>query len=573
MARLEEEIDLDGLRAWQAEAITLYRQLNRRDYSVVATPGAGKTTFALTLAKYLLTHRKIDRIIIVAPTDHLRTQWGAAATKMGLLLDPNLGNDAILDKAYDGYVTTYAQVAMKPALHDRRTQSGHRTLVIMDEIHHAADGLTWGAALTEAFTGATRRLTLTGTPFRTSPNERIPFVKYEEDADGALRSTADYTYSYANALKDGVVRPVLFAAYSGVARWMDSAGDLLAADLSDPLSKDAEMAAWKTVLDASGEWVPHVIGAGAERLEEVRRAGMKDAAMLVLASDQDQAKEYAKIVEAVTGETPTLVLSEDPKASEKITTFSSSTSKFLVCVRMVSEGVDIPRAAVLVWLTSYRTPLFFAQAVGRVVRARATGEAATVFLPAVRPLLALAAELEVERDHVLARATVAEEDGTGELNLDLTTPETNTTSQFQALGASASFAHVLFGGRAVTAEPQLTVEEQNIVGIPGLLSPEQTAALLASREKALAAKAAKARKDQGKVVLNASPVNYRDPSLLPKLRKEITGLVNQVAAMQNLPHAHVHLQARTAVPGSANPQASVEVLEERRNWLLRRLGR
>ena len=53
--------------------------------------------------------------------------------------------------------------------------------------------------------------------------------------------------------------------------------------------------------------------------------------------------------------------------------------------------VDVPRAACLAWMTSYRTPLFFAQAVGRVVRARRPGESATVFLPAVRPLLALAA--------------------------------------------------------------------------------------------------------------------------------------------------------------------------------------
>src|SRR5213076_836291 len=91
----------------------------------------------------------------------------------------------------------------------------------------------------------------------------------------------------------------------------------------------------------------------------------------------------------------------DPKASAKIGEFSASNARLAVCVRMISEGVDIPRAACLAWMTSYRTPLFFAQAVGRVVRARARHEAATVFLPAVRPLLALAAELEQERNHVI----------------------------------------------------------------------------------------------------------------------------------------------------------------------------
>src|SRR5213076_2248270 len=91
----------------------------------------------------------------------------------------------------------------------------------------------------------------------------------------------------------------------------------------------------------------------------------------------------------------------DPKASAKIGEFSASNARLAVCVRMISEGVDVPRAACLAWLTSYRTPLFFAQAVGRVVRSRGRHESATVFLPAVRPLLALAADLEVQRNHVL----------------------------------------------------------------------------------------------------------------------------------------------------------------------------
>src|SRR5213076_2154097 len=91
----------------------------------------------------------------------------------------------------------------------------------------------------------------------------------------------------------------------------------------------------------------------------------------------------------------------DPKASAKIGEFSASNARLAVCVRMISEGVDVPRAACLAWMTSYRTPLFFAQAIGRAVRARTPHESATVFLPAVRPLLALAAELEAERNHVI----------------------------------------------------------------------------------------------------------------------------------------------------------------------------
>ena len=156
--------------------------------------------------------------------------------------------------------------------------------------------------------------------------------------------------------------------------------------------------------------MPHVIAAMDERITHLRASGMPDAAGLVLATDQDDARAYAEIVERVTGETPVLILSDDPKASDKIAEFAAGTQRIAVCVRMVSEGVDVPRAACLAWMTSYRTPLFFAQAVGRVVRARGRHESATVFLPAVRPLLALAAELESERNHVIPPPAAQDEE-------------------------------------------------------------------------------------------------------------------------------------------------------------------
>ena len=63
------------LRAWQQAAMTLYFAEPRRDFLAVATPGAGKTTFALTVAAELLGRRQVDRVIVVAPTEHLKVQW------------------------------------------------------------------------------------------------------------------------------------------------------------------------------------------------------------------------------------------------------------------------------------------------------------------------------------------------------------------------------------------------------------------------------------------------------------------------------------------------------------------
>src|SRR3712207_1589940 len=80
------------LRAWQQAALGSYEETSPKDFLVTATPGAGKTTFALTLAQRLLTRREVARVIVVCPTDHLRLQWADAANAMGIVLDPGLTN-------------------------------------------------------------------------------------------------------------------------------------------------------------------------------------------------------------------------------------------------------------------------------------------------------------------------------------------------------------------------------------------------------------------------------------------------------------------------------------------------
>jgi superfamily II DNA or RNA helicase len=573
------------LRAWQQSALQQYEEQSPKDFLVTATPGAGKTTFALTLASRLLARREVARVVVVCPTDHLRLQWADAADAMGIVLDPGLTNAVGPVRAgTQGYVTTYAQVAGKPMLHAARA-TAVKTLVILDEVHHAGDGLSWGEAAEEAFGFAARRLCLTGTPFRTKPDERIPFVRYEEDSfEGdngergvGLVSRADYTYGYKEALADNVVRPVVFAAYTGTARWRNSAGEVVAASLSEAGTKSVEMQAWRTALDPKGQWVPHVIAAMDDRITHLRETGMPDAAGLILASDQDDARAYAKIVRRVTGKAAELILSDDPKASKKIERFATGSARIAVCVRMISEGVDVPRAAVLAWMTSYRTPLFFAQAVGRVVRSRAVHESATVFLPAVRPLLALAASMEEERNHVMPPPKTVVGD---ELDLEPLPPkekDPDGLKQWEALEADARFAHVLHSGTAHTGEgsgPTVVVdaEDEEFLGIPGLLTPAQTAELLSKRDDELRLRiAASHRADDGDFMLvedhpdeDDAGRSWRDAA---ELRREINRLVNRVAAKTSQPQAVVHTQLRQTVPGPPSASASVDVLRARRERL------
>ncbi|MEC5198144.1 superfamily II DNA or RNA helicase [Arthrobacter sp. PL16] len=552
------------LRQWQSEALKKYFDESPSDFLAVATPGAGKTTFALRVATELVERGIVNRITIVAPTDHLKRQWADAAARVGLAIDPNFKNaDGRHGGAFIGVAVTYAQVASKPMLHRAKTEAA-RTLVILDEIHHGGDALSWGDGIREAFEPAARRLALTGTPFR-SDTAAIPFVEYVEDRDGIRRSRADYTYGYGQALRDHVVRPVMFMAYSGQMRWRTSAGEEMAASLGEAaVTKDITAQAWRTALNPAGEWIPAVLAAADKRLTEVRRT-VHDAGGLVIATDHDDARAYAGQLKRITGESPTVILSDDAKASSKIEEFSDSDKRWMVAVRMVSEGVDVPRLAVGVYATSTATPLYFAQAVGRYVRARRRGETASIFLPSVPILMALANQLELERDHALDRPEKDDEgfgldDGLMEAaNREDKASDSLTKQKFEALESQASFDRVLFdGGEFGTGGEMGSEDELDFLGIPGLLDADQVGQLLRQRQHEQQSR----RKARGSAAPAADPLVV-DHRQLTELRNQLAKNVSAWAARTGMPHGQVHTELRRECGGPAVAQANEDQLQRR----------
>jgi superfamily II DNA or RNA helicase len=538
-----------------------YLRSQPRDFLAVATPGAGKTTFALTVAAELLGRRVVDRVTVVAPTEHLKTQWALAAASVGIRLDPGFKNSQGATSAdFHGVAVTYAGVAAHPLLHRARTER-RRTLVILDEVHHAGDALSWGDAVREAFEPAARRLCLTGTPFRSDTNP-IPFVRYERGSDGITRSGSDHSYGYGDALRDGVVRPVLFLAYSGTATWKTRAGEEITATLGEPLTVEQTQHAWRTALDPHGDWMPAVLDAADRRLTQVRR-GVPDAGGMVIATDQASAKLYAELLHGITGRKPVVVLSDDPKASKKIAAFEDSDDRWLVAVRMVSEGVDLPRLAVGVYATSTQTPLFFAQAVGRFVRARRPGETASVFLPSVPSLLQLAAEMEAERDHALdgpaKEQFLADELLAAANREDL---EGEDEDGFVALQASAHLDRVIYdGGEYGTGAAVGSEDELDFLGLPGLLAPDQVAVLLQQHQ---------AKQLRSAPVVPAPERERTAFEVLAGLRKELNGLVGAWHHRTGKAHGAIHAELRTACGGPPSPQATAVQLQERietmRRW-------
>ncbi|WP_425292300.1 DEAD/DEAH box helicase [Corynebacterium mayonis] len=556
-----------------------------RDFLAVATPGAGKTTFALTLARALVDSRTVQRIIVVVPTEHLKHQWSDAAKRFGLSLDSAFSNSSAVNPAFDGIVVTYAQVGMHPFKH-RAVASARRTLAILDEIHHAGDAKSWGDGVREAYDDVEHRLALTGTPFR-SDDSAIPFVRYEEDGEGHLISQADYTYGYSHALADGVVRPVVFLAYSGEAQWKDSAGEEYSARLGEPLSPEQTARAWKTALDPKGDWIAAVLQAAHTRLLKLR-AHIPDAGGLVIATNKTTARAYARLLEKISSTPVTVVLSDEAGASERIDEFSASDNEWMVAVRMVSEGVDVPRLAVGVYATSASTPLFFAQAIGRFVRLRRTGESASVFLPSVPVLLRLAEEMELSRDHVLGKPH--RESGWSDELLAQANRQHNEPDElagYETIGASAELDSLIFDGSTYgTATTAGSVEEQDFLGLPGLLDPEQVRTLLQkrqsdqldAREAELKAQKAAERAAKEKAAILGTRIQPKPASQaeggskvavdeIGDLRRELNTRVSIVAGKTGRPHGAIHTEVRKACGGPPTALCSAEQLRERIEYL------
>lgn len=389
------------LRHWQRRALEriIHKQFNRlaqRDSLVVATPGSGKTLLALSIAHTMLGEGFVERLVIVTPTNHLRFQWADAADTVGIHLDPHWSNaDGAEADDFHGITVTYSQVSFAAPLY--RLQTKKPTLVILDEIHHAGDELRWGASMHEAFEAADYRLALSGTPFR-SDNHSIPFVPYK---DG--RSKADFDYSYGEALADGVCRPAVFPSFEGEVKWLSHTGLLEDWSLLEPLSREKEAERWRATLQPEGGWLRGVLSEADQALSAMRAAGHIDAAGLVFAIDQEHARRIASVLRDISGTEPVVAISDDPTASEQIKRFAAGRAKWIICVRMISEGVDIPRLRVGVFATNISTELFFRQAVGRFVRVIDGLEEQSVqfYIPAIETLVKHALAIEEERDHQL----------------------------------------------------------------------------------------------------------------------------------------------------------------------------
>jgi superfamily II DNA or RNA helicase len=428
-----------ALRRWQKEALDAFEAAARRDFLAVATPGAGKTTFALTAAVRDLATHPHRRLVVVTPTQHLKHQWSEAAAAFGLHLESSWSSSEPFPADMHGVAVTYQQVAAAPKVLRGPSDDA---FVVLDELHHAGAERAWGDGVAWAFELAARRLALSGTPFR-SDTTPIPFVTYGPTDDQpwveADEAVADHVYGYGDALRDGaVVRPVFFPRLGGQMEWTAPDGAAMSATFDDVLDRTGSSQRLRTALSPDGEWLPTVLDQAHEQLLRLREE-QPDAGALAITIDREHAQAVARLLRQRHGVRPVVVTSDEADASERITDFATSRDPWLVAVRMVSEGVDLPRLRVGVYATTTVTELFFRQAVGRLVRWQPgrRRQKAFMFLPDDPRLRAFAAQLAESRTHSLKRR---EQDGDQpSVELDLLEQASDGEDQlslFQAISAT-----------------------------------------------------------------------------------------------------------------------------------------
>ena len=427
-----------ALRAWQERALERLAAWDHGSFLLSAAPGAGKTIPSLVFGKRLLDAGTVTRVHVVCPTAPLTRQWAEAAGRLGLQLAPD-AEELTAPRDFHGVAVTYARAAQAAARW--ASQCGERTLVIADEAHHLGEELAWGEGFGRAFAGTKRWLLLSGTPFR-SDGSAIAGVRYE---DGM--AVPDVSYSYADAVRDRICRPVVFVPYDGTLSWQ-SGDDVIESSFADAaLSAREAGRRYRTAISTElADGLPRILRAADERLGEVRGGGHRDAGGLVVTADGGHARRVAALLKQITGRSPTVVLHTDAQAAARLRAFATGRERWIVAVNMVSEGVDIPRLRVGVYATAAKTPLVFRQIVGRFVRTLPGRplERSYVFLPADGLLRAHAAEVEEELCHVL-RAP-AEEPPEAFDRIERPRSEPTAAEAFVPLDADVAPQLALFGG-------------------------------------------------------------------------------------------------------------------------------
>jgi superfamily II DNA or RNA helicase len=244
----------------------------------------------------------------------------------------------------------------------------------------------WGSSADSAFVAAKFVIVLTGTPIRSDGAESI-WLAYDDAGAIDHPDAGTYTLTYGEAVDLGYCRPVTFHRHEGHFTIDLEDGQEVKVSGHQPAKLPRDLAripgldrvvkfyrlACTPQLDVNGVtpltegFQGTMIQCAGEKLTELRHR-MPEAGGLVITPSIEMAEYMVRLIESIEGETPLLVHSQMANPEGRIKAFRGTDRRWLVSVAMVSEGVDIKRLRLLVYLPSALTELAFRQAIGRVVR-------------------------------------------------------------------------------------------------------------------------------------------------------------------------------------------------------------
>ena len=377
------------LRKWQAECLikaTSWFDEGKKTFLINAAPGAGKTIASCVIARELIKRKLIERVITIAPRAEVVNQWGKDFKLVtGRYMGKVTGSDLVLAELEMDLCATWGAVhglqdAFQAICKDKKT------LVICDEHHHAAVEAAWGNSADRAFTHAMFSIILSGTPVRSDGEETL-WLAY--DNQGVIDHPQDgtYTLTYGEAVDLGYCIPATFHRHAGRFQVRLDDGEKIEVDSRSRAVKNprlSRVSALDKALDfyhlacqplfekdgitpSKDSYQATMIEAGITKLDDLKLR-KPDAGGLIIAPTIEMAQYMAELLFILEGERPIVVHSQMQNPEQKIAAFRNNNCRWLVSVAMVSEGVDIKRLRVLIYLPKAQTELAFRQALGRVIR-------------------------------------------------------------------------------------------------------------------------------------------------------------------------------------------------------------
>ena len=369
------------LRNWQSECIsTAWKKFTTAEnhFLCLATPGAGKTVMASTLANQLLSSNMVDLVLCFSPSVVVASDFEQALTA-----HTNSRMDGLLGSK--GRSLTYqAMLHLDASFWD--LFATNRIFVIFDEIHHCAgDSISnanaWGQKIIDHIQGrAAFTLALTGTPWR---SDHIPIALSRYCQNNRIH--CDYVYGLTRAVADNVCRTPNITLIDNNHIFVQHNDELSKYASFKELLRDSKCSYQQLV--ENEELIAYLIDLSSKKLQAIRRQ-FPDAGGLIVAASVEHANKIAEILYCRTGERAYIATYREDDPLSTIHMFKNNSEKWIVSVGMISEGTNIPRLRVCCHLTRVKTELHFRQVLGRILRSNdELNSEAFLYMPAEPDLI------------------------------------------------------------------------------------------------------------------------------------------------------------------------------------------